>query len=89
LFEGFTEKENEKLARMEHNRWCAERWINGWKYSEIRDNNKKLHPLLVPFNALTDEQQKIDWEFINNIPILLRHKSLGLELLRIEGFENK
>ncbi len=32
----FTEEEIELLARMEHNRWCAERFIDGWNYGPER-----------------------------------------------------
>lgn len=81
-FEGFKEGEIEKLARMEHNRWCAERWISGWKYSKEKNPEKKLHPLLIPYDELDEENQKTDFNFIRTIPKLL--ELLELELIRTD-----
>ncbi len=38
----------EKMIRMEHNRWYAYHYLNGWKYSEIKNKNKKEHDCLLP-----------------------------------------
>ena len=35
------------MARMQHQRWCAERRLQGWKRGVERDNDRKLHPELV------------------------------------------
>jgi hypothetical protein len=44
----FTEAKIEALAEMEHDRWMAERLLNGWIHSEHRDPDKKISPYLVP-----------------------------------------
>ena len=38
------------LARLEHDRWCADRRLDGWRHGDIRDDGRRLHPSLVPFD---------------------------------------
>ena len=38
------------LARLEHERWCADRRIDGWSFGEVRDDSRRLHPSLVSFD---------------------------------------
>ena len=38
------------LARLEHDRWCMDRRLDGWKYGETRDDLRRLHPSLIPFD---------------------------------------
>lgn len=41
-----------------HNVWMEYRISHGWEYGEKLDEVKKLHPNLVPFNDLSDMEQK-------------------------------
>lgn len=68
----FTEDEIELLARMEHDRWCAERFIDGWVYGPERDDKAKVHPDLIAFDDLTDQQKKYDLNTLNDIKQLLK-----------------
>lgn len=36
--------EVERLARMEHNRWMAERLVGGWRFGRARDDERRLRP---------------------------------------------
>jgi voltage-gated potassium channel Kch len=45
----------EQLAVYEHERWCRERETAGWRYSDRRSDEDKLHPGLVPWAALPEE----------------------------------
>lgn len=56
----FTVPENrvDILARMEHNRWLAERRLAGWTWGDRRDDAAKLHPDLVPYDQLSPEKQE-------------------------------
>ena len=48
-----------EIWSVEHTRWCRYYYINGWSYDTKRDNAKKKHPLLVPYEELElAEQQK-------------------------------
>ena len=50
----------ERLAEAEHRRWCANRRLNGWRYGEERDNQRKVHPDLVAWDALDDSTREYD-----------------------------
>ena len=39
-----------RLSRIEHDRWCAERRLDGWRFGEIRDDARRIHPKLIPFD---------------------------------------
>jgi hypothetical protein len=39
-----------RLSRLEHERWCADRRLEGWRFASIRDDRRRLHPNLVPFD---------------------------------------
>lgn len=68
----------ESFARLEHDRWCRERRKDGWTYGEKRDNDKKLHPCLVEWDRLTEEEKRKDADVIEKIPALLH--DIGFEL---------
>lgn len=56
----------EKLAELEHIRWCRYHYLNNWKYGEKRDNSKRIHHLLVPFDELSYEEKVKDIEAIRS-----------------------
>jgi hypothetical protein len=55
-----------RLARLEHDRWCADRRIDGWAYAPTRDDRRRLHPDLIPFDdpRFTDAEIAKDVEQI-------------------------
>ena len=59
------------LMRMEKYRWNAERSIAGWRYGEIRDNTHLIHPLIIPFHQVPDNEKEKDKDVIKNIPYIL------------------
>lgn len=57
----------EGCRRMEHERWMRFHILNNWQYAPVRDNEKRLHPLLLPFDDLSPEDQAKDdyaWELL-------------------------
>lgn len=56
----------EKLAELEHMRWCRYHYIHNWKYGENRDNSKRIHPSLIPFGELSEEEKTKDIEAIRS-----------------------
>jgi len=75
------DKEIEILARMEHNRWNAERFLNGWKQGP-KDVKRKISPYLVSWSKLSNEIQEYDRIAVRKIPDLL--KSVGKFIYRID-----
>lgn len=56
-----------KTARDLHYAWVRERYAQGWVYGEKLDREKKIHPNLVPYEALSTEQKIKDAMFLNII----------------------
>jgi ppGpp synthetase/RelA/SpoT-type nucleotidyltranferase len=61
----------ESLAEVEHGRWVIERTLDGWKYSLVRDNEKKLRPQLIPWSELDEKEKEKDRSAVRAIPDLL------------------
>ncbi|MEM8561317.1 MAG: NAD-binding protein [Pseudomonadota bacterium] len=62
----------ELLAQLEHRRWMADKYLAGYSYGEVRDEDRMLHPDLIPWEDLTEEDKQKDRDNINQIPILLK-----------------
>jgi hypothetical protein len=76
-----TEEEIEYLARMAHERWCHEKRSGGWTYGNPRDDEKKRHNCLVPWEQLPDQLKKIDRNTMRSIPRILDRA--GFEIYRL------
>jgi hypothetical protein len=50
----------ERLARLEHDRWIADRVMEGWTVSNKRDDDLRHHPDLVAFDAISGKDQDKD-----------------------------
>jgi hypothetical protein len=54
----------EQLAALEHARWMAERRLSGWQHGDRRDNTRRRHPDLVPYEALPADSRRFDREIV-------------------------
>ena len=61
----------ETLSEMEHRRWMAERLMDGWRYGQIRNNKKKIHPMIIPYEQLSESEKQKDKDMLENIRNLL------------------
>ena len=50
----------ELMAKNVHEVWAAGRMAEGWTYGEIRDDAKKTHPCLVPYEELPESEKEYD-----------------------------
>lgn len=66
-----SDEEIETMARVEHIRWCWDKILNGWYYGRVRDDRKKLHPSIVPYEDLSESEKEKDRELVRLIPGLL------------------
>jgi voltage-gated potassium channel Kch len=64
----FTADELERLAREEHDRWMQQRLRDGWVYGEHRDNARRVHDALKPYDDLTEIDREKDRDAIREIP---------------------
>jgi len=68
----FSDEQMDRLARMEHLRWMAEKERNGWVHGSVRDNNTKIHPDLVPWEELDEQAKEKDRNAVGVIPKILK-----------------
>jgi voltage-gated potassium channel Kch len=77
----FKPPELEELARLEHDRWMRDRVADGWSYGETRDDERKLHPSLIPYAELTEAERDKDRDAIRDLPRMLAEA--GFEIHRV------
>lgn len=71
------EKLVEDMSKNVHDVWAETRIAQGWSYGEQRNDEKKLHPCLVPYDDLPDSEKEYD-----------RNTSIGtLKLILKLGFK--
>ena len=51
---------SEVLAKNTHEVWASNRIAEGWQYGETRDDARKLHPCLVPYDELPEIEKEYD-----------------------------
>ena len=51
---------SEKLAENTHDVWAAGRVSQGWTYGEVRNDEKKTTPCLVPYSELPESEKDYD-----------------------------
>lgn len=51
---------SERLAENTHEVWAKGRMDEGWVYGEKLDREKKVHPLLVPYDELSESEKDYD-----------------------------
>ncbi|HEV7734884.1 MAG TPA: RyR domain-containing protein [Candidatus Binatia bacterium] len=66
-----TDADIEMLAMREHDRWMAERRRSGWTFAPKRDDARKHHPLLIPWDLLTEPDKVRDRNTIRDLPLLV------------------
>jgi hypothetical protein len=55
----------ERLAENAHDIWAAERLLQGWTHGPARDDARKQHPCLVPYQRLPENERDIDRAMIS------------------------
>ena len=78
-----TAEEMELLARMDHDRWQADRSLAGWTFGAIRNNDLKQHPNMVPYEELSDELKQLDRDSIVKLRSILA--ASGTEVVRSQA----
>lgn len=72
-------RQRESIARLEHDSWMAEKLLDGWTYAATRDDRRRHHDCLVPFEQLGSEARKdLDsFEFLGRDPSLAAVRAAG------------
>jgi hypothetical protein len=75
------EVEIEAMARIEHDGWAADLERDGWRPTTgPKDPDRKLHPMLVSWEELSEEERDKDRSPIRELPRMLARA--GFELYR-------
>jgi hypothetical protein len=77
----FTPAEVEKLAQMEHERWCAEKRSSGYVFGPSKNDETKAHPCMVPWDQLSEEEKEKDRQVVRALP--QRMAAAGFETYRL------
>ena len=57
-----SEDEKDTCRRIEHMRWNRFHLLNNWQYAETRNNAMRQHPLIRPFDSLSEfDREKDDY----------------------------
>jgi hypothetical protein len=72
----------EFLARREHERWLRRRQKAGWRYGPRRDDVRKLHPSVLPWDELPEEVRDVDRRQILGLPAIVA--AAGLTMARLD-----
>lgn len=83
----FTKEEVEELAIHEHDRWVQGRIDEGWKYGTPRDDRRKRHPLIVPWEKLSEGDRNKDRDPVRQLPEMLDR--VGLKIQRLSDVETE
>ena len=73
------DEEIPRLAECSHNRWWADRILEGWHLGDVYDKESKTAPNMKPYRELDEENKKIDIQFIKKMPIFLHKSGYGLK----------
>ena len=58
------------FRKIEHLRWSRFHVLHNWRYAPQRNNSRREHPLLLPFDALPPAEQVKDdfaWEMLDTL----------------------
>ncbi|MBB4265210.1 RyR domain-containing protein [Roseospira visakhapatnamensis] len=72
----------EHLAELEHDRWASDRLLDGWVHGPRRDNARKVHPDLLPYEALSEDVKEKDRVAVLTVPLMLRLAGLAYRPIR-------
>lgn len=78
-----TKHELDLLARMEHDRWWADRALDGWRHGDVRNDQQKEHPDMVPYQKLNEATRQKDRDNVRTMIRILDQEE-GLSVVRVD-----
>jgi hypothetical protein len=72
----------ETLARHVHDTWVLMRIADGWSFGPRRDDERREHPCLVPYDELPEREKECDRQ--TTLATLRALVILGFEVRKIE-----
>ncbi|MDR1553452.1 MAG: Ryanodine receptor Ryr [Prevotellaceae bacterium] len=75
----------ELLAKNTHDIWAAQRFAEGWQYGKERNDARKEHPCLIPYEELPENEKEYDR--CTSMEILRVIQLLGYEIKNVNNNE--
>ena len=73
-----TDEQIETVARQIHEVWIKSKVAAGWRYGPVRDDGKKIHPMLIPYAELSESERDKDRVIARSIAAILKRQKLVL-----------
>jgi len=80
----FADSEVELMAQMEHERWVRERMLEGWSYAQERDDSCRLHPSLLDWKDLPEDEKEKNRAFVRDLPRILAKAGFQIQRNEVE-----
>jgi hypothetical protein len=77
-----TADELDLLARMEHDRWWADRALDGWSHAVVRNDKRKQHHDMVSYDLLSEATRQKDRDSVVTL-IRILDQEKGLSVVRV------
>lgn len=75
----------ELLARRAHKLWLKRKRIAHWRYGKARDDTKKIHPCILEWEELPEDEKDKDRVTVLGLPAIVA--AAGMTLERCEAFD--
>jgi hypothetical protein len=75
----FSKTEIKIMACLEHALWCQAKEKEGWNYGEQRDEKKRTHPDLAPWDDLPEREREKNLVMVRQLPVLLARIGFQIE----------
>jgi hypothetical protein len=69
---------NETTPERSHRNWMTHKAADGWKYGPVKNEKKKTHPCMLPYDELPQEQRTKDYIFKAVCDYFKRNKEASL-----------
>jgi len=76
----FSPEALDSLSRSEHDRWMRKLIADGWKLGPATDVSRKIHPLLVTWEQLSEDDREKDRNAVRAIPMMLARSGFAIVL---------
>jgi ryanodine receptor 2 len=77
----------EMLGRNSHDVWARQRLADGWRFGATRNDQRREHPCLVPYEELPESEKQYDRNAA--LETLKTIVALGYDILRRNGPESR
>lgn len=70
LVAGILEEHMELLAEAEHDGWMEYKLRNGWEFAETRDDDRRRHNRLIPYQSLPEKEKDKDRNSVRHFAVM-------------------